>query len=188
MSLAASTGDLGSVYASAGDKLENINDVISNQAMIMANAAGATNMPLAEMEKYYMQLGKIPGALNAVVQGGSTAADNMDMLTAATRVAHGTGRDMKDIMEDLGTAATTYGLRGEPALKFTARFSEISGKFNTQLSAIKGALSGVAAEFSKYADAGDKAAKMAEGSAMIMNNYMQAFKDTGITGEKAYWI
>lgn len=188
MSLAASTGDLGDVYKTAGDDLGNINDVISKQAQIMANAAGATNLPISTMEHYYAALGQIPGALKSVVKGGEDAAKSFDMLTATTRLAHGTGRDFKDIVNDLSEAYKNYGIKGEEALNFTSRFSEISNKFGIQLSSVKSALSVVAIEMGKYVDAISGGNKMAEGSAAIMNNYMGALTATGITGERAAGI
>lgn len=182
---AASSGSLNELFKASGENLENMNGLVVNQALAMNDSAGATNTTLAQMQEYYKSLAVIPGALHEMVQSGKGADSGMSMLVATTRMAHGTGRDYAEIVKDLAKAYEDYGLKGEPALRFTGRISELSGKYQVQLGSIQKSLVGTADAFKKYVEAGESGNRMAEGAANIMNNYIGALRETGITGERA---
>jgi hypothetical protein len=188
ISLAAETGTLDKLFADSGPNLQNLANLVEDKAMMMNKAAGATGLSTKEVSGYFNELAKIPGALSSVVKGSGDAKERTEMLTAAIKLSHGTARDTKDVIADLSKAYDNYGLKGEDALKFTARFTEIAGKYNVKFSAIRGNLINTSEAFGKFVSAGEAGNRMAEGASSIMNNYVESFKATGITGERAAGI
>ena len=185
LSLAGSTGNLDSVFQSAGANLKDMNNIIDNQIDYLLKSSEATGESVDDTKKYYQEIGKIPGALAGVVSSGGDANNKVNLLTASMKLAHGTGRETSDVIRDLGSIYDKLGLSGEPALNFTAKFSEISNKFGVQLDSVKKGLLDVTEAYRGYVDVGESAARLTEGSAKIMNEYMGALKSTGLSGEQA---
>jgi hypothetical protein len=163
--LSAATGNLGNVFAAAGPHLENLNALVGQQKIMIETAGAATGLGREEAAKYYAELGKIPGALESLVSTGAAGTDSVSMLTAAMQVASGTGRSQKDITEAMGVAFTDYNMKGEDALKFTVRMSEIANKFGGNLGAVRASMITTANAFKMFGNE-------AEGSARILNNYV----------------
>jgi hypothetical protein len=185
LQLAARTGNLDNVFKAAGDSLENMNSLLSSQTMAMADTMKATGISEDAVEKFYMTLGQVPKALESTVSSGDSASGSMSMLTATIKLAHGTGRDFNEVVQDLHTSFRDYGLVGESALKFTARFSELSNKFGVELKDMREGLMGAAGAFKNIADAIGGAATMTEAAAKIMNDYIGGLKQSGMTGAHA---
>lgn len=185
LGLSAETGNFGKVIAMAGPQLENMNAIISTQATTISKTASATGLSTEEVTKFYEKIGKIPGALESTVSGLERGEDGMNMMTAAMKLAVGTGRSYDDVLTDLTTAFDNYGMSGESALTFTARISEISNNYGLKLKDVQSALSSTAQTFKGFANEGEAANKMAEGAADIFNRYIGALKSTGLTGNEA---
>jgi hypothetical protein len=176
--LSASTGRLSDVYAAAGPNLENIN-LITKQYQASINETGlATGVTTSQVEKYYAELGNVPGALGAVVKGGTGVNGTISMLTATMQYAAGSGRKFEDVTKDLNVAFRDYNLTGEDALKFTARIGELANKFHVQLSDVQSSLTATAESFKMYGNE-------AEGAANMMNEYLGALESTGLSGSAA---
>ena len=182
---AAQTGDLNNLMAIAGTRFENINAVAEKQAEMFNRVRGATNVTSKELEEYYSQLGTIPGAMTSMVKSSGDASDSVDMLTAAIKVAKGSGRSFKDVSEDMKSAFEKYGVVGEDALKFSARIGEVTQNLGVSMSTVRGALTSAADGFKIFANAGADAAKMTEGISGIMNSYAKALEGAGVPGVKA---
>lgn len=183
--MSAKTGELGLVTSLAGDKFQNMNALLDKQIQMLSRAEKATGASAEEIEKYWAELGTIPGALRAVVTSTGSASESTEMLTAAIKVARGTGRDFKDIIGDMKVAFQDYGLVGEDALRFSTRISEVTQHLGVELTTVQSALRDAAGTFKMYANAGVDAARMTEGIAGIMNSYAQALKSTGLNGTQA---
>ena len=188
----AATGSLGNMYQAAGPHLENLNELVAEQRMSLIASAEAASMLPEEMEKNYAALMMVPKALESSATASSQMADatggqtsKTSMLTAATLLAVGAHRKVEDVASDLKKAYQDYGLVGDNALKFTARMGELSNNLGIDLESVKGALSGAADMFGRFADAGENASTMAEGLATIMNSYSQSLMGTGMTGNHA---
>lgn len=176
--LSASTGHLSDIYGAAGDNLQNIN-LITKQYQAAINETGlATGVTTSQVEKYYAQLGQVPGALGAVVKSGAGVNETVSMLTATMQYAAGSGRKFEDITKDLAVAFKDYNLTGEPALKFTAQIGELANKFNVPLGDMESALIATAGAFRMYGNE-------AQGAANIMNEYLGSLEKTGLSGTAA---
>ncbi len=188
LALSAASGNLGKVYQAAGKDLGNINELLLRQRTYIDLAADSTGLTANEVEKYYEQLGKIPGALESTISGTHKSGMQMNMLTAAIKLAHGSGRDFSDIVNDLSVAFKDYGLTGEKALTFSARMGDVANSLGLNLKDVQSHLMGAADAFARFADAGDKSLKMSEGLARITNEYVNALKLTGMSGTHALGV
>jgi hypothetical protein len=179
--LSAKTGNLNAIYSAAGPNLEKINFLLQNQQKAVTDAATATQLPIAAVEKYYSELGSIPKALEENVKSSDAANRNVSMLTASIQYAAGSGRSYADVIADLKVAFQDYNLVGEKALQFTARMGELSNKFGVELSDVQGSLRTTAENFKMFGNE-------AEGAARMMNQYLGALEDTGISGHVALGV
>lgn len=183
--LAAKTGALGNVYKKAGEDLGDLNSLLSAQNKAVSEAATATGISAKDVENFYVTLGQVPKALESTITNADGMSGSMSMLTATIKLAHGTGRDYNEVVKDLHESFTQYGMVGEQALTFTQRFSEISNNFGVELSEVRRELMSTAGAFKNMTDAGDGAAKMSEAVSGLMNDYVGALKNTGMTGTHA---
>lgn len=176
--LAAKTGTLNQVTTAAGPGLEKINLLLAQQQDVITKAAGATKLGADVVEQYYAQLGTVPRALESTVKGANTAGQAVSMLTATIQFAKGSGRGYADVVNDLKFAYKELGIQGEPALKFTARMSELSNKFGIELEEVQSALKGTADTFKLFGN-------NAEGAAKMYNQYLGQLQATGVSGKTA---
>lgn len=176
--LGAQTGALDEIYGAAGNNLEKINYLLQIQQQALNDAATATQLPIDSIKKYYAQLGTIPQALGAEVKSSTEAGRSIGMLTATIQYATGSGRNYKEVVDDLRTAFRDYNLVGEDALKFTARIGELSNKFGIEISDVRSALTATADSFKMFGNE-------AEGAAAMMNQYLGALQSTGLSGKAA---
>lgn len=185
INLAVKTGNLDSVFSLAGPNLENINVLLEKQADMMSKTAQATGVSKETVEKYYAALGTVPGALASIVASTKAGDNSVTMLTAAMKVASGTGRDFTDVVDDLKIAFRNYGMTGDGALRFSAQISDVTQNLGVELDTVKNALRGGSEAFKMFAHTGDSASQMASGLASIMNNYGKALESTGLQGTQA---
>jgi hypothetical protein len=185
IALSAQTGNLGRVFSAAGPELKGLNEIVNRQSDYINAASRATLLSAEHVEKYYMELGKIPGAFESMIHVTETSGKTMNMLTAAIKLSQGTGRDFKEIVSDLTVAFKNYGLVGEDALKFSARMGEVANNLGVDLQTVTSNLTSAAGAFARFADVGEKSARMAEGLAKATNEYVQALKATGMSGTHA---
>lgn len=178
LQLSAKTGNLNTIFNAAGPTLNGINDLLLKQSVMMTDTAAATGVEIAQVQKYYSELGIVPGALESMVTSGGSANKTVNMLTASIKLATGTGRAYSDVIDDLKVAYKDYNLTGEPALQFTARISEISNKFGINLDVVRDSLKNTAGMFKMFGNEG-------EASAKILNDYIGALKSTGLSGDAA---
>ena len=173
--LSAKTGGLNDVLQAAGPNLDNINQLTATYQKSITDASSATDLGAEQMEQYYAIMASVPGAMQQVVKSSSDATKNVSLLTAATQYSIGSGRDYKEVVEDLRTAFRNYHIQGEEALQFTSRMGEISNKFGLELSDVRSALTSTSDNFKMFGNE-------AEGAAKMMNEYLGALESTGLSG------
>lgn len=185
ISLAGRTGDLGKIMNATGMDFNELSKLTETQAYLIKDTASATNIGKEEAEKYYTVFGRVPGMLTSVVQTGTEAGETINAMTAAIKVAHGTGKDAYEIQQQLNMAYHNYGLVGEEALNLTVKMNEAQRNTGLTTEMLNNALTSTASSLRGVADQGEAANRMAEGATSIYNNYVQALKATGVTADYA---
>lgn len=176
--LSAATGSLNDVYAASGPNLDKINLLLNQQQKMISDSTTATGISADVVTQYYGQLALIPKALTSTVSGIGSTTEKTGLLTAAIRVATGSGRSFSDVVDDMKIAFRNYNITGEDALRFTNRMSEISNRFGIELSDVRDALRSTSNDFKIFGNE-------AEGAATIYNSYLGALQSTGISGNAA---
>lgn len=176
--LAARTGNLGELTKAAGPHLENMNLLLATQQQAVTDASQATKNSAKDVEQYYAQLGKIPGALQSTTEVADEAGSSVSLLTATIQFAKGSGREYSAVVTDMHEALKNYNLSAEDAFKFTSRMTEISTKFGVEFEDVQKSLKETSNLFRMFGSDTDGAARM-------MNNYLGALKDTGLSGKNA---
>lgn len=176
--LSGATGNLNSIFSAAGPNLNKINLLLAQQQKMISDTGAATGLTTEVITEYYSELARVPQALSATVSVLPGTTEKTSALTAAIRVATGSGRSFSDVVDDMKSAFRNYNIVGEDALKFTGRISEISNKFGIELSDVKDALKGTSDQFKMFGNE-------AEGAARIYNQYLGALQSTGVSGHVA---
>jgi len=185
IAVSAATGNLSNIYEKAGAGLNNINAVLVRHEDAMHATVAATGAAPKEVEKYYMALGHVPGALESIVSSGTAAGGNMNMLTAVMKMAAGNGRAVEAVTKDMGDAWKSFAMKGEVALTFVNRFSELANNLGVEFDDMKAALSGAAGAFKDIGDAGKHQEGIVDGLTNMMNKYIFSLKEAGMTGKHA---
>lgn len=172
----SASGGLNDALARSGPNLKNVNNLVGEQMNRINGATSATNLSKEQIIGYYMQLGKVPGALNEQIKTTEKAGGTLDGLIARTRLAAATGRDSKDVIDDTTTALRTYNIAGAASLIFVARMSELNSKFGMEFQDTQKYMLDTANTFKFIGNE-------AEGSAKMFNKLMTAFKETGLSAK-----
>ena len=176
--LAAKTGELGRVHEAAGQDLEHMNQLVAQQRSAINQTIIATNLSKDTVEAYYAQLKQLPTQITAGASATDNARGSTDALTKTIQLARGTGRDYKDVLDDMHLAIRNYNADLPQAMEFTARISEISAKYNIELDDVRKSLTGTADAFKMFGNE-------AEGANNILNQYVGSLKGTGLSGAVA---
>lgn len=174
LQMAAASGNLGTVFQQSGKQLQNINSLLQTQAEVLIQASKATGTDTSVTTAYYNELGKIPGYLNAQIDATDNAGNRMNMLTAAMKLAHGTGQTFDSVLQDLTVAFNAYGVEGEKALEFTARIADLSQKYNIQIQDTRGFMTDMANSFKFLGDNIDSASS-------IFNRFFSGLRESGLS-------
>lgn len=186
--MSARTGELGDNFNAAGGDLSNMNDVLQKQQELLKDTREATGLSAAQVERWYNQLGLVPGALRETVDLEEKGGRQTSLLTAVIQTATGSGREMSDVMKDLNIAFRDYGLVGEKALLFSTRMSDISTRLKAPIEDVTAALRGSADAFKMFATGQENASKAAESLANVLNVYGKALESTGLSASAAVEI
>lgn len=181
----ASSGNFNKIIAEAGPNLSRMNDVLARQDSLIQSASNSTGIARESMNQFWNQLSPTVSGMNDLNITVDGSSEKMNILTTAVRMATGSGRAQKDVIDDVNKATQEYGASIQGALTMTARISEISSKFKVPLNDVRGALFAAADKFSMFTMAGIDASKKTEGFVNIMNNYSKALQDTGLSGHQA---
>jgi len=183
--MGAVTGDLNKVLSDAGGEFENMNDLLMRHQKMITDTAAASGTSTAVIEEYWAALGQIPKALESQVTSARDSGKQVSMLDATMQYAAGSGRDFMSVIADLKDAHIKMGVEGEAALKFTARMGELANNNNVEFSVMHDALSKASDDIKNFGGEGMRTGEVMEGVVKIMNNYLGALKETGVSGATA---
>lgn len=179
LSLQGATGQLGKEFSD----LAGLDKRLARFNTVLQDAAGQSNKTLKEVATYAMALGQIPGTLDQVVDTGRGFDEQLTGLTAALRLAAGSGKDVSEVISVMSTA---YEKLGNPQGKVTdntqkgaqlfALMSEASQKLNLRFDDTKGYLTHVAEQFQNI---GDNTASATN----ILTRFSGALQNTGLTAK-----
>lgn len=175
---AAASGDIGQIWSRAGNNLQNLNAITEERNAMITASSKATNTDQAIMIEHYQALGQVSGALTTNIELGEKGTNTMSVLTAATKLAAGTGQDFALIAGDMKTALQQYNKTGEEALRFTANISSLNEKLGVELNDVRSYMNKVAESFGAMGDQTDSAAK----SYYVLSKSLQ---DVGVSAHRA---
>ena len=183
LQLTASTGNFGDLMQEAGQDLSNMNQLLARQSLLLSNANKDTNLGEEVLTGYWEELAKIPNILQEINIELPGTSKSINVLSAAIQMSIGSGRQYKDVLNDLKVATVEFGLSTSEAFKFTSKISELSSKLKAPLEDVRSNLLNTTKAFKGFADVGDASAKQSESIANIMNRYGESLKNTGMTAQ-----
>lgn len=175
---AVASGDIGQIWSRAGTNLQNLNAITEERNAMIDASSNATNTDKKTMIEHYQALGQVSGALTTNIELGAKGTNTMSVLTAATKLAAGTGQDFAVIAGDMKTALQQYNKTGEEALRFTANISSLNEKLGVELNDVRSYMNKVAESFGAMGDQTDSAAK----SYYVLSKSLQ---DVGVSAHRA---
>ncbi len=173
LQMSAGTGQLGNLYQLAGDKLENLNAVTTQQMALVASVSAANNINTETTTKYYGELSKIPQAVNAQALAINGAHKNMELFDASIKLAVGTGQSYSKVVDGMAASFRNYGKVGTEALNFVSKISEVSNTVGGDLNQVGKILTDMS---DKYKYIGENT----NSAAQALQNYTKALKESGV--------
>jgi len=186
--MSSAAGNLNDIYKAAGPNLENVSKIMDQQIDKINNSAKALGLTGEEVNKYWSQLGKIPGALNAVIKGTSNSAESLDNLTASIALARGSGRTYEAVINDLSNVYKNFGATGNDAFKIIGNIGDIANRTGVNFETIHSALMGSSSALKEFSDGGKSAGDTMMGLSSIMVNYVDGLKKTGLSADTSIGI
>lgn len=178
---AAATGQLDSIYSSAGDELQNLNGILSQHTEILSKTLNSVNLDPKTVNSYYAALSKIPGMMNSVITTSDKNSEKLSALTATIQLAQGQNRDYESVIRDVNSAFVNYNANLEEALNYTGRVSEVSNRLGIDLRLVEDFAGKSAETFGKFGNNTDASAK-------ILLNYGKGLREVGASGAQAVSI
>jgi hypothetical protein len=181
---AAATGQLADVIGTTGQNIDSLalrSEAFSDMTVTIGNASGYS---AGQVAKYAKELMSIPGALVDADKPGLVAGERIHFLDAAMKVATGTGQTFEQVMEDMTFSFENMGVKGQPALEFSARMQNASQALGMPLKFVKQYTEDAASAFSLYAEDTKAAADMSQSAINIMGRIGPALQSSGL-GPKA---
>lgn len=174
----AASGDFGTVLNRAGVNLQNLNNVVQEQNKILDDASRATGLNKAQLVEYYQQLNKVPGALFTNINLTTTYGTSMNMLTAATKLAAGTGQGFEVVVNNINDAINKYNASQEDAIRYAANISAVSEKMRMRFEDVQSSLKQVADKYGMITNKSD-------GAVSALATLSKAFRDVGLSSENS---
>lgn len=176
---------IGETFKGVGDHLDRLNGMYAQFANVLGNTMEATGKGREEIARYATSLLQIPNGLEAVFKNTTILRQETNVLTAAMQYADGAGRDTKQVFDDVAHAVVEYGMKGDDALKFTARMTDMSADLHAPISIVHDALLKTADAFKQYEMDGVDATKMSQGLADAVKGYSQSLEAVGVPASRA---
>lgn len=173
---AVATGVYGDVLDSVGDDLSNLNNLLENHNELMINAQKATGMTDKQIQSFYKELNKIPGAFNNSIATGGRF--NQSMLSAVATLSTATRRSAAEIGASMMKAYQNYGVSDERALQFVARMSEASNNLKLPFNVVESFMEDIAGQVGMLGENIDA-------SARILDTYAGSFTKLGLSADQA---
>jgi hypothetical protein len=174
----AVSGDFGKVLDRAGVNLQNLNNVVQEQNAILDDASRATGLNKAQLVEYYKQLSTVPGALFTNINLTTDYGTSMNMLTAATKLAAGTGQSFGTVVSNITEAIDKYNASQEDAIRYAANISEISKEMSMRFKDVQEILGKVGEKYGMITNKSDVAVS-------TLATLSKAFRDVGLSSENS---
>lgn len=179
LQMMGTTGSLNDVFLEAGNGLQDLNNVLLKQSLMINEISGATGASSSQVANFYKLLGEtIPGSVSQQVSGVDKMGRSYNTLQDAMTLAAGTGRNVKNVIDDMSTAWETYGLSGTDALEFTAKMSELSNKFGINLKYTESFVKANADAFKMLSDSADNGTNS-------FNRWFDSLRNTGLSAKQS---
>jgi len=147
-----SSGNLNKFLQEVGSNFEGLPRYAQKFSDVTTSVGNATGMTSAEVAKYAMQLGKIPGALEQTIKSYESGAAGTTILQGAITVATAAGVSHSDVIEEMSKKYRIFNTSGEDVLKQFSRMAQVSRDVNMPMDLVKGAVERTSQEFKYLGD------------------------------------
>jgi len=168
-----------------GDKMVNMNELMTKQTQIMKEAEDATGLEASQIQAYWGELSNVPGALNNMTVSLSATNKNVNTLTATIDIAKATGYDYKRMMGDIAVSTTLYGTSMAGAIKFTSSIAEAGSRAGIPLKEMREAILNGVGAFKMFATSEAEADKQVTNISESMGRYALSLKNVGVSSGNA---
>jgi hypothetical protein len=185
--LAASTGDLNSLFDDNRLKLKDLSSMTATFTDFVNKSADANSMDSKEVFGYAAALGTIPGFMKSIITSGDGATNQTSGLSTAMKLMSGSGESMSIVTEELtkgfedlanANGKLTSQQSAQKSAEFFATISNSAQTLGLRFADVKKVMDDVAQTF-KYT--GDNTAA----AATILGRYSGALQSTGLTSQAA---
>lgn len=181
----AASGNIGAAFGFLTRDVAQTGAYLGSLSDHFANVSKATGISYNSISDYYMQIQKLPPALengkntlNVYGISVGDTANRLDFTTSLLRVAEGSFSSFEDAIGDATAAINNYNASGDDAINFTAQIGKLTSDLGVPITTARNYMR----DFSKQMEfVGNNIDASANTFARLYNG----FKQTGISAQAA---
>lgn len=150
--MAAASGNFGSVIRAVGTDLSGLTDLTNTYASAIGSTAFETGLAPKQIDQYANALRQIPGAIGRQIPLTEGAAASTDLMTAALKMAAGTGQDYDKVMGRLTEMYLNFNTTGYKAVSQLAQIGRAATDLGLPLEMVSEFTKGAAEKFVIFGD------------------------------------
>jgi len=152
ITLQAQAGNLGDMFTSFGSDLSGIDLMMDNWGKRMESTGTAVGMSSNEVQKFGLQLQKIPGIMTETIKNIDGAGNSTDVLTAALKINRGSVRDLDTVFGVMNNQMRLFNTSGEDSLKIISRMQASVSGLGIPLDIMRGFINNTSSAFKFFGD------------------------------------
>ncbi len=175
VSLGAATGNLDEIFGQDGGLSKSIDQTFQKFNNDILKTSEATGIGVGTIMEASKNLGRVPEALRTSVSSGTQV---MSELTAATKIAAATGRNISDVTDGIARSYENLNLKGQDAVDFLSSMADVSSKLHLPLDVTNKSIEDLANSYSFLTNNTDGAIK-------AFARFVPALQNTGLSPQKS---
>ena len=173
---ATAAGDFGDVIRSLRGNFGNLTGKVLEYTNQMVDVASANNVSFDTAVRLSNALRKVPGELDMLVRVGGEAGQTLNIMSAAMKVAQGTGQDVEAVAGDLNMVLRKFNVTGTQAMEVAARMARAASDIKMPMDLMRDFTKQAAEQFKYLGDNSQAAIN-------VMARFGPALRDSGLGPE-----
>lgn len=173
---ATAAGDFNDVVQSLRGDFGNLTGKVLDYTNQMVNVANANNVSFDTAVRLSNMLRKVPGTLDEVVRVGGDTGQSMNIMSAAMKVASGTGQSFEAVAGDLNMVLRKFNVSGTDAIEVVARMARAASDIKMPMDLMRDFTQKAAEQFKFLGDNSQAAIN-------VMARFGPALRDSGLGPE-----
>ena len=181
----AAAGKLDGSLGKLGETLPEINNRIEEFNSLSSEVGNVVGLSSVKVGEYYRELNKIPGTMEGSINAHVEGKDSIHELEAALLVARGTHQDYGDVISQVDSAMSEFGLSTEEALGSISKMFSVTQSVGLKMNDVASFTKNLGNAFKFLGDTSESAGNNITGSLAILEKLTPELKKAGLGADAA---